>query len=57
MRLRQAVCGSSLPVARSSQAPGDYLYRDQAAFGNAGGLWGLLRVQQEQGKNGKGNSR
>ncbi|WP_233093831.1 manganese-oxidizing multicopper oxidase MnxG [Azotobacter chroococcum] len=42
-------------------APGDYLYRDQAAFGNAGGLWGLLRVQQEQGKgkgkNGKGNSR
>ena len=23
---------------------GDYLYRDQAAFGNLSGLWGILRV-------------
>ncbi|WP_349618497.1 manganese-oxidizing multicopper oxidase MnxG [Azotobacter salinestris] len=30
--------------------PGDYLYRDQATFGNAGGIWGLLRVQQGRGK-------
>ena len=25
--------------------PGDYLFRDQASFGNASGLWGILRVQ------------
>jgi hypothetical protein len=24
---------------------GDYLFRDQAAFGNTQGLWGILRVQ------------
>lgn len=24
---------------------GDYLYKDQASFGNLGGLWGILRVQ------------
>ncbi|MBM7059205.1 multicopper oxidase domain-containing protein [Pseudomonas sp. UL073] len=27
--------------------PGDYLYRDYAAFGNLGGIWGLLRVSNE----------
>ncbi|BAN50734.1 manganese-oxidizing multicopper oxidase MnxG [Metapseudomonas resinovorans] len=27
---------------------GDYLFRDYAAFGNLGGLWGLLRVTNEQ---------
>lgn len=26
---------------------GDYLYRDYAAFGNVGGIWGLLRVSDE----------
>lgn len=26
---------------------GDYLYRDYAAFGNASGLWGLLRVTDD----------
>ena len=25
--------------------PGDYLFRDHASFGNASGLWGILRVQ------------
>src|SRR5690606_34011840 len=25
--------------------PGDYLYRDLAAFGNLSGMWGILRVQ------------
>jgi len=25
---------------------GDYLFRDQGAFGNTGGLWGILRVTQ-----------
>jgi manganese oxidase len=24
--------------------PGDYLFRDQSAFGFDGGLWGILRV-------------
>jgi hypothetical protein len=24
--------------------PGDYLYRDEASFGNYQGLWGILRV-------------
>ncbi len=24
---------------------GDYLFRDHASFGNASGLWGILRVQ------------
>jgi hypothetical protein len=32
------------PGGRSS-VPGDYLFRDQAGFGNASGLWGILRVQ------------
>ncbi|TLP65360.1 MULTISPECIES: manganese-oxidizing multicopper oxidase MnxG [Pseudomonas] len=27
--------------------PGDYLFRDYAAYGNTSGLWGLLRVTQE----------
>ena len=26
------------------EVPGDYLYRDQASFGNYKGLWGLMRV-------------
>lgn len=35
--------------------PGDYLWRDFAVFGNAGGLWGLLRVlPPETGGGGKG---
>jgi hypothetical protein len=25
--------------------PGDYLFRDKASFGNASGVWGILRVQ------------
>jgi hypothetical protein len=25
--------------------PGDYLYRDGGAFGNASGVWGIMRVQ------------
>ena len=25
--------------------PGDYLFRDQASFGNTNGLWGILRVE------------
>jgi hypothetical protein len=25
-------------------ADGDYLFRDQASFGNTDGIWGLLRV-------------
>jgi hypothetical protein len=24
---------------------GDYLWRDQASFGNTDGIWGLLRVE------------
>ena len=36
------------PSAGGSNAiPGDYLYRDYAAFGNVGGMWGLLRVSDE----------
>jgi hypothetical protein len=27
--------------------PGDYLFRDYAAYGNAAGLWGILRVTNE----------
>lgn len=27
-------------------APGDYLYRDIASFGNLNGLWGVLRVEE-----------
>ena len=27
--------------------PGDYLFRDYAAYGNASGLWGILRVTNE----------
>lgn len=26
---------------------GDYLYRDQASFGNLGGLWGVVRVRRQ----------
>jgi hypothetical protein len=34
-----------LPMAGGSNAvPGDYLFRDLAGFGNADGLWGILRV-------------
>ncbi|MCY1509995.1 hypothetical protein D9M68_443540 [compost metagenome] len=37
-----------LPSAGGGNAiPGDYLYRDYAAFGNLAGLWGLLRVEDE----------
>lgn len=37
------------PSAGGANAvPGDYLYRDQAAFGNLGGIWGLLRVSDEE---------
>ncbi|MDE1164579.1 MAG: manganese-oxidizing multicopper oxidase MnxG [Pseudomonas sp.] len=36
------------PSAGGANAiPGDYLYRDYAAYGNASGLWGLLRVTNE----------
>ncbi|WP_256660911.1 manganese-oxidizing multicopper oxidase MnxG [Pseudomonas sp. DY-1] len=39
----------SIPSAGGANAvPGDYLYRDYAAFGNVGGVWGLLRVTNEQ---------
>lgn len=39
------------PSAGGSNAvPGDYLYRDYAAFGNLGGIWGLLRVSDEPGE-------
>jgi hypothetical protein len=24
---------------------GDYLFRDQASFGNTDGIWGIMRVQ------------
>ena len=37
-----------IPSAGGANAvPGDYLLRDYAGFGNAGGLWGLLRVTNE----------
>ncbi|MFK3775889.1 manganese-oxidizing multicopper oxidase MnxG [Pseudomonas sp. NPDC089406] len=37
-----------LPSAGGANAvPGDYLFRDYAAYGNTSGLWGLLRVTQE----------
>jgi hypothetical protein len=36
----------SLPSAGGANAvKGDYLFRDQASFGNIDGLWGILRVQ------------
>lgn len=36
------------PSAGGSNAiPGDYLFRDYAAYGNLSGLWGLLRVTNE----------
>jgi len=28
-----------------NRVPGDYLFRDQASFGNVSGLWGILRVK------------
>ena len=35
-----------LPSAGGNfQVPGDYLFRDQASFGNTNGLWGILRVE------------
>ncbi|MDD5763346.1 MAG: hypothetical protein PHP88_12690, partial [bacterium] len=35
-----------LPSAGGANAvKGDYLFRDQAGLGNAGGLWGIVRVQ------------
>jgi hypothetical protein len=35
-----------LPSAGGAAAvTGDYLFRDQMGFGNASGLWGILRVQ------------
>ena len=30
----------------SRAAPGDYLYRDIASFGNLNGLWGIVRVEE-----------
>ncbi|MDN7140018.1 hypothetical protein KC131_05115 [Pseudomonas sp. JQ170] len=37
-----------VPSAGGANAvPGDYLFRDYAAYGNASGLWGILRVTQE----------
>jgi hypothetical protein len=34
-----------LPSAGGTNAiPGDYLFRDQASFGNTSGIWGLIRV-------------
>ena len=36
-QLRSAGGGNALP--------GDYLFRDNAGFGNTSGLWGILRVQ------------
>lgn len=39
----------SFPSAGGVNAiPGDYLYRDYGAFGNSSGLWGLLRVTEEE---------
>nr|WP_319528252.1 manganese-oxidizing multicopper oxidase MnxG [Pseudomonas laurentiana] len=36
------------PSAGGANAiPGDYLFRDYAAYGNAAGLWGILRVTNE----------
>ena len=35
-----------LPSAGGTNGvPGDYLFRDQASFGNASGVWGILRVE------------
>ncbi|NJD06020.1 MAG: hypothetical protein FIA97_05925 [Methylococcaceae bacterium] len=35
-----------IPSAGGAGAvPGDYLFRDQASFGNLGGLWGIIRVE------------
>ena len=35
-----------LPSAGGGNAvQGDYLFRDKASFGNASGLWGILRVE------------
>jgi hypothetical protein len=28
----------------SNSVPGDYLFRDHMGLGNAGGLWGIVRV-------------
>ncbi|HRK67416.1 MAG TPA: hypothetical protein PKY73_07685, partial [Hyphomonas sp.] len=30
----------------SMAAPGDYLYRDVASFGNLNGLWGVVRIEE-----------
>jgi manganese oxidase len=39
-----------LPKAGGENAiPGDYLYKDQAGFGNLGGLWGIVRVECPKG--------
>jgi hypothetical protein len=34
-----------VPAGGANGVPGDYLFRDQASFGNTLGLWGILRVQ------------
>jgi hypothetical protein len=34
-----------VPAGGANAVPGDYLFRDQAAFGNTSGLWGIVRVQ------------
>jgi hypothetical protein len=40
-----------LPKAGGENAiPGDYLYKDQAGFGNLGGLWGIVRVECPKGQ-------
>jgi hypothetical protein len=31
-----------------TKVPGDYLFRDHMGLGNAGGLWGIVRVQPVQ---------
>jgi hypothetical protein len=33
------------PAGGANGVPGDYLFRDQAAFGNTLGLWGIVRVR------------
>ena len=30
----------------SQSAPGDYLFRDVASFGNTNGIWGIVRVEE-----------